>query len=1037
MIPPSKFSKRISASSPVRGLILVLLAGLPACDNPACLYAPNGCRDAGDGGGGVGSLAASIPDDGNWILPTDPVLDDVFPMGNDAHPGTPVALFFSESLNPDTLVGALELVDSSLGNPVPTVQPPPLVGDGCVVLLAPAIPLTEGSSYTVRLTQGAAIADVTGQALQPGASTTLGQFTVSTNPDPVPSVLVTWPLDRANDQSDIGEIVTVFDRPMDPNTFDTNSFDVDVNGVDPANNPSPKPVTIQTGPVTVAINAVWTWISEDANGWRPSLGAGSAVQVNYSQPPFKLLDEDGGELPATILDYDISDASAPKSITKAVLSDPDDAIGRPNLEDVVPVLQVEVWDALSPGDLVELYLFGANTGASKSLRALQRTHTVTDNTFLADVLPGELDLLIGGLGSPGEFASGDLEVAVLVKKAGDRSAVRMVDVDLTLAGVQPLYFDVTAPQLVGLGTSGSNTTSLSTDVRDLVVVGRADEHIRAVAVSTDTGFDNAGFTEVTMGETVGIVAPGGGPTDPGEFLFVASPVPVGALDPRAAPTGFTMTLYDRALNPSSVNYTGTVRQASGQGPGGAVPVSDTIDVFVSDGDGLAPIAGALVMSHQVLGGVTTWVSSVLTDANGHAPVTSGPAGSETLITVDMNGYDLFSLQGVSRDVLGVQLRSVGWGEATSSGNVTSPFPAVDLSAMVNQVGDNRRSDERTRLIPVDPCSPQSGAGIYTCPFGPANTLPNVLGGSTLLSADFTVSQATFNPVVFLRAIGLDFPLRPLGNSATETGRTLYVEHLLLTQDVEQHPIGIGSIGLLDDQLLDMGPLNSDPLVGIEGLSPGLHGGLTVGVGIPFDVGSGDYDVRGAYAGIADGIDDGSGDQLGELVVDRTVQPDLFLRVEFDGTGGRSGLRPRLSSLAGLGNMLVPPNVPLMVSPAPGANTGGPAFELIACDRLPDAEGLGGMHRFVLTDQTGRRWVLWREDASGGSSVDCGAANQVSVQVPDIAASGGTPLASGPLTCRLSTLAWSSFDVSQGVLWSDIDREQEFFTHSNPVPLILP
>jgi hypothetical protein len=96
-----------------------------------------------------------------------------------------------------------------------------------------------------------------------------------------------------------------------------------------------------------------------------------------------------------------------------------------------------------------------------------------------------------------------------------------------------------------------------------------------------------------------------------------------------------------------------------------------------------------------------------------------------------------------------------------------------------------------------------------------------------------------------------------------------------------------------------------------------------------------------------------------------------------------------------------------------------------------------MHRFVLTDQKGRRWVLWREDGSGGSSTDCSAGNQVTVQVPDIASVGGVGLFPGPLTCRISTLAWKGFDLASGVLWSDLGREQEFFTHSGFIPLVLP
>jgi hypothetical protein len=309
---------------------------------------------------------------------------------------------------------------------------------------------------------------------------------------------------------------------------------------------------------------------------------------------------------------------------------------------------------------------------------------------------------------------------------------------------------------------------------------------------------------------------------------------------------------------------------------------------------------------------------------------------------------------------------------------------------------------------------------------------------SMVGADFTLLQSSFSPLGFLRALGLSLPRWPLSDAGFEVNADIHVENTLLNLGGEQHPIGLDSITVFSYQLLDLGidPFDPDVVVTVEGLSPGLHGGLTVGAGMTFDAG-GDYDLRAAYAGMADGIDDGFGDQLGELVTEGTIEADLLLRVELVGTGGRTGLRPRLSNLAGMGGVLVPPNVPVLMVPLPGGSTGSPPFPLSACDRLPDSEGLGGMHRFVLTDKNGRRWVLWREDASGGGSADCSAGPQVTVQVPDIAIEGGSGLASGPLTCRISTLAWSGFDPSSGVLWSDLGREQEFFTHSGFIPLVLP
>jgi hypothetical protein len=1022
-----------------QALALAFLATLPACDNPACLYAPNGCQDGGGGGGGgggIGSQPASIPEDGAWILPSDPTLDEVYPAGNNVHPSAPVALFFSETMNPASFSGALELVESTTGTQVPTIQPPPVVGDGRVVILTPVLPLTEGTTYVVRLRQGAILTDITGQTMKEGATSQLAQFTVTNNPNPLPSVLVTWPKDLSTNQSDIGQIVTIFDRPMDPSTFNTASYRVTVNGLTPANNPNPQPLIVTTGPVTIEINSVWTWTSVDAQGYRPSLGAGGEVQVDYSQAPNKLKDEDGDELPATIQEYDIGAFATARWVSKALLARPDDAIGRPNLLDVVPVIQVEVLNVLGPGDEVELYLFGRDPKSTQYLRAHLRTHTVASSTSLVEFLPSELALLSGGATSDGIFAEGDLQVAVVVKSGNARSTVRMADVDDVEDGVQPFWFDVYAPRLRGLGTGTSTqTSSFTSDLRDLVIVGRTDEPVREVHVTTLGWGDNLGSPKAIMaGQDARQV--GGGVPDP-EFLFVASPVAVGALDPNVAIT-YTITVLDRALNPSDQAYSGTFRQVTGLGPGAALPLSGLVDVYVTDASSLAPVEDAWVISHEVVNGAVKLKDRRQTDPSGNVRVKSGgTVGGETLISVKISGYDLFTLHGISRDVLGVSLTPIGWAEGTVAGDVTSPYPLVDLSFLTNQVADNRRSDSRSRFIEVLNCTPPPSAGIFTCPYGPDFLAPHQVGAMSMIGADFTLIQSSFSPIGFLRALGLSLPRWPLSDAGIEVNADIHVENTLLNLGGEQHPIGLGSILVVDYQLDDLGVLSGPPVVTVEGLSPGLRGGLTVGAGMTFDLGGGVYDLRAAYAGMADGIDDGTPDQLGELVTDGTIEADLFLRVELEGTGGRTGLRPRLSSLAGMGGVLTPPNVPVLVDPAPGGSTGPPPFVLSACDRLPDAVGMGGIHRFVLTDMNGRRWVLWREDGSGGSSTDCSAGNQVSVQVPDIAFAGGPGLASGPLTCRISTLAWRDFNPARGVLWSDLGREHEFFTHSGFIPLVLP
>ncbi len=59
-------------------------------------------------------------------------------------------------------------------------------------------------------------------------------------------------------------------------------------------------------------------------------------------------------------------------------------------------------------------------------------------------------------------------------------------------------------------------------------------------------------------------------------------------------------------------------------------------------------------------------------------------------------------------------------------------------------------------------------------------------------------------------------------------------------------------------------LLGDPLVSIEGLSPGIRGSVKVGTGLAFPDGlpAGSFTVRAAYPGSVDGIQDDANDALG-------------------------------------------------------------------------------------------------------------------------------------------------------------------------------
>ena len=102
---PSRFP-----SSSLLGLAcaLLFLSGLSGCgDDVTCIFT-TGCQ--GGGTGGLGENEASLPVDGQWIVDGKPALTDLFPSGTQNPAGTPVVLVFSESIQPESLEGAIEIV---------------------------------------------------------------------------------------------------------------------------------------------------------------------------------------------------------------------------------------------------------------------------------------------------------------------------------------------------------------------------------------------------------------------------------------------------------------------------------------------------------------------------------------------------------------------------------------------------------------------------------------------------------------------------------------------------------------------------------------------------------------------------------------------------------------------------------------------------------------------------------------------------------------------------------------------------------------
>lgn len=988
----------------LRTIPLALALALAGCDNPLCVYGVNGCQEGGGGSGGLGSLPAEVPATGAWVFPSEPRVDRVVPGGGGAHPSTPIAVFFTESIAPGSTSGGFELLEGTSGIPVPLLQPPPVTGDGRVVILSPLQPLQLGATYIVRISEDNEISDLTGQALQTDAFD-VGEFSVAATAPENPDVIGTWPEDLTINQSDLSEVVVIFDRPMDGAGFDTDSFAVTVDGDPPPVNPDPEVLTVSGGPIDANIDSVWTWASETTEG-RVSLGVDAEVAVDLSQNGNDLVDQEGNVLSPTFFEFETAAFAVPADVRKATLSDPEDAIGRPNLTDVVPVLEAELLADAEADDVLELFFFGEDLDGTGLLRALGRTVTIGGPTMLVEALPADVDLLQGNASSDGRFADGDLHVAARMRRGSVRGALRVLDLEPEDEGVQPLAFDVTAPEVLGLGSSGSNTATFASNLRDLVIVGRANELVREARVVTGGGDDNGVDPEALFAAEEG--------------LFVAAPVPLGAgelVDPGAPPIQYTVRVLDRALNVSGP-VTGTFRQVGGVGPG-APPEGGTIDVRVVDAGTLAPVAGALVMTHEDDGGVYTPIEGQTTDAAGFAQLVAGDPGTRTIVTVDRADYDLFTLHGPDADVLHVPLRRDGQANALSDGEVRSPFPVVNFSTNTRRIGDSRRPDDLSRLVVVDACSALAQEQVYSCPFGPADVLPRRLGVQSFLAYDSGLSEIGFNGLLFLRAFAVRAPIAPLGGGGQELDVEIFVPDLLVLGDVEEQPIDLDPQLLSDVAAVDLGVLAGGPVITVEAASAGLPGAVTVGAGLAYSGNPGEWGVRAAFSGRADGTMDGPDDELGDLAERGAIDGDVFLRAELvDEDGNRVGARPRSSQLAGA---LVPPNVPLLLSPAPGGNTVGAAYDVVVQEVLPDALGVRGLVRVDLRVPGGRRWTIWREDPVGDPGT-------VTLRVPDVSALGGTPLPDGTIDCRVSVFAWAGLDTT-AFAWTDLERLHELFAHT--------
>jgi hypothetical protein len=1006
---PSRASRRLVGL----GLLPFVLVAGGCTDNVACVFA-NGCTGPSSNGN-----SAIPPVDGEWILEAAPRILGVFPDGGQSAGTTPIVIVFSETMQNNSLGDAFEIVPlagGGLGGQPLRGVPQVLLAEGRVLVLLPQgtqsqAPLAIGD-YLVRLAQDANVLDLTGQVLNADLGARVGNFTVVANPPTVPRVLTTFPANAAENQGDTTQFVAVFDRPLDAQTVDPGSFDVRVNGANPTNDPAAVPLQIGGGTGTFRDTRVFLWRSVDTSGNPASLGKGAAVEVRLSPSGDPIQDEDGNNLAATTVSFDVLPFAAP--LSASLLSDPNDAIGLANLTDGNPEeLELEVlFDMAQTNDFLDLYLFGtqATDAENPPVIALLRTHRLTGTTPIASLILAREDIpILSSNSSPSSvrFKDGAVTFAFVLRRSGVATPVRLLDLDPDPGTILDPELDTTAPTVRRLlGTT--NTASFRSDLRGLSLAGDADETLRSVEVDTPLGNNDP------LAPVVGSDAAG---------LFLAAPVSLGRAPDEG--TSFTFVARDHAQN-AATPLAGGYRQFGALGPDPFTP-GQSVEVEVFDSGDLLPLSNVTVLVHSDAGDGLNYpfFRSATTGLDGRVTVTTaGAPSSGAILTLVRNGYDLFTLHGVPTTRVSIPLRPSSQGLARIAGGVRTEVPsALIIAGLDMRFDDSRRSVDLPRGFLDTGCT--TGDGL-SCTHAEATILEDRLGARSFFAGDF--SQAVFDPAELLQAFVLSVPHAPVAPNGIQfaflelggvlaDGKT--TEH---AQEVPEFLFRLPAASGVQAPFQDDLDTTGEPFVSVDVLIPGLSGSIAVGTGIA--LGAPDlWTIRSAFPGAVTAA--------GALGRQGVVDTDPFVRVELvDQEGDAAGIRPRLSTIQAGGPQpeFLALAAPTLLAPAAQGTTGGQAFTLRLRHVIGDERSVGGLYRVEMRDSSSRGWSLWRFDASGSADVE--------LRVVDPADGGVVGLANGNLTARMSAYAWSGL-VATDFFWTDVERRFELFARAQPVSFAKP
>ncbi|MEZ5975186.1 MAG: hypothetical protein R3E96_10195 [Planctomycetota bacterium] len=577
---------------------------------------------------------------------------------------------------------------------------------------------------------------------------------------------------------------------------------------------------------------------------------------------------------------------------------------------------------------------------------------------------------------------------------------------------QSFLFDTVAPAVTSLGLADNAATFLRSDQRDMCIVGRANEGLAGARVTSALG-NNVGTLDPPAPIQVGA-----------NSHFMAAPVTAGIIDPSLGPIQFELQSFDHALNTRTPGFAGQFQQVGIASTGAVLAPGDPLEVWVFNAETLEPIQGAKVFVHEDDGSAYPLASNGVTNGQGMLQLASA-AGGESILTVDVATYNLFTFHGVPRSRVQVLLQPTIPAAANWLGQVQTAFPDAPISNTDVFVSDTRLAPSGSLYRATGPVSLDTGAGVYRATFGPELARPNRMGFGTFIAGDLDLVQPAFTALGFLRAFGWETGQEALATDGLPTPSLLYAGGLLSTGGVEDLPIEVSAQSLSGVAATSLGTISNAPRVMVDGISPGMDRPILVGLGIAYSSGANTWDIRSAIPGVVDGVQDNANDELGVLVEFGTLEADHYLRVEVeDDLANLSVVRRQLSQLDG---SLVLLDVPVLQSPAQASTVGAASYTVEISDPLRDGLGMGGMYRIDIADGGGRVWTLWRQDPADG-------APGVQVRLPNIGLSGGTPLPNGAKVCVASCFGFAGLDDSE-FLWSDLYRRAELYVRSRPFAFV--